>query len=176
MSPFGSIVVGALSTVAFSKGYVADFTHNTCRIHSLFIAHVACCWDRYPPCPGDVNCVVDIAVHDDGKYIAVVTVSGSVTVFSADFAQTFVHIELRAVTPPVSAAWFGRQFESHATLAVAWSQPPVMMLLDMASGVRWIPIESNFIVVPEIDGMRVINKNRCFFLQVSPPVILSLKI
>ncbi len=28
----------------------------------------------YPPCPGDVNCVVDIAVHDDGKCVVVVVV------------------------------------------------------------------------------------------------------
>jgi hypothetical protein len=119
----------------------------------------------FPPCPGDVNCVVDLAVHDDGKHVAVVTVSGSVTVFSSDFAQTFVKIDLRAVTAPVSAAWFGRQFESHGTLAVAWAKPPVLMLCDMASGVRWVPVSSNFLMVPEIDGLRVVNKQRSVFLQ-----------
>lgn len=121
--------------------------------------------DLYPPRAGDVNCVVDIAIHDDGKYIAIATVSGSVSVFSSDFKQTFVHMDLQSVTPPHQLTWFGRQFSSHGTLAVAWAQPPVLMLCDMMAGVRWIPMRSNFLMVSEIDGLRVIDKQTCVFYQ-----------
>ncbi|EME47796.1 hypothetical protein DOTSEDRAFT_78000 [Dothistroma septosporum NZE10] len=104
-----------------------------------------------------------IRVSPNGKFIALYTDDGKVWVISADFQERFSEYDTKARTPPKDMEWCGDN-----AVAIAWEDE---VHLIGPHGAAWkLQDYTSFVhLLPDVDGLRIMNNDVCEFLQKVDP-------
>ena len=113
---------------------------------------------EYPTAQGPFN---KMECSSNGQLIACFTMEGQVVVFSADFEEVALEFDTNAATAPDQLVWCGGD-----CVVMAYSNI-VFMVGPSGSWINFRP-DSAFVVVPEMDGVRIITNTKCEFLQRVP--------
>eukprot|EP00002_Diphylleia_rotans_P004919 TRINITY_DN1382_c0_g2_i1.p1 TRINITY_DN1382_c0_g2~~TRINITY_DN1382_c0_g2_i1.p1 ORF type:complete len:828 (-),score=186.60 TRINITY_DN1382_c0_g2_i1:1462-3921(-) len=107
--------------------------------------------------------IVKMALSPNGKILACFTVSGLLWVVSSDFTKNLSEFDTRSKVPPQQIVWCGAD-----SVIMYWDK----ILLMVGPHGHWIKYtyEQPLVLVPEVDGVRIVSAEKTEFLQRVPNV------
>ncbi len=110
---------------------------------------------------------VKMAISADGAYVAAFSQSGSVWVANSDFSKVISEFGTQIKVTPKQIVWCGSD-----SVIMYWD---TLLLMVGPSG-EWIKYnyEEPLVLVPEIDGCRIISSTKCEFIKMVPKSTLSI--
>lgn len=96
--------------------------------------------------------------------IACFSAQGTLSIMAADFSKIFSKFDTKSKVPPREMAWCGED-----SVVLYWDKPVDLLLMVGPAGsfTRYI-YQSPLLLVSEIDGLRVLSRDKCEFLQRVP--------
>lgn len=133
----------------------------------LFILDYTACTPVSPPgLSPQASSIVHMCVSFSYKYLALFTDSGHVWMGSANLKEKLSEVETKFRNPPKQMAWCRRPKSRQPSVVIMWDRH----LLVVGEGKDTISyhLEDDSILVPEMDGVRIINGTNHELLQEVP--------
>uniref|UniRef100_A0A8B9HT77 Vacuolar protein sorting-associated protein 16 homolog n=1 Tax=Astyanax mexicanus TaxID=7994 RepID=A0A8B9HT77_ASTMX len=133
----------------------------------LFILDYTACTAVNPPgLSPQASSIVHMCVSFSYKYLALFTDSGHVWMGSANLKEKLSEVETKVRNPPKQMAWCRRPKSRQPSVVIMWDRH----LLVVGEGKDTISyhLEDDSILVPEMDGVRIINGTNHELLQEVP--------
>jgi hypothetical protein len=102
----------------------------------------------------------------NGQLFACFTMEGQVVVFPNDFSDVILEFNTNSATAPEQLVWCGGD-----SVVLAYEKI-VFMVGPSGSWINFRP-DAAFVVVPEMDGVRILSNNTCEFLQRVPQDLVN---
>ncbi|KAG0042078.1 hypothetical protein BGZ83_000922, partial [Gryganskiella cystojenkinii] len=107
-----------------------------------------------------------MSVSPDGKFLALFTIAGNLWVVSTDFQKSLSEYETGSSVPQ-QLVWCGTD-----SVVLYWDK--LVLVLGPFGGYLEYSYDDSIHLVPEIDGIRIISRDKCEFLQKVPDVTVDI--
>ncbi|KAJ3415205.1 hypothetical protein HDV05_005345 [Chytridiales sp. JEL 0842] len=104
---------------------------------------------------------IRMALSPNGKFLALYNAEGRVWVVSSDFQKHLADFPTNSTIPPLQMAWCGSD-----AVVLHW-EDTVLVVGPFGDWIKY-SVDGVACLVSEIDGMRIICADKCFFLQRVP--------
>eukprot|EP00162_Nutomonas_longa_P012729 comp21234_c0_seq1/m.45320 comp21234_c0_seq1/g.45320 ORF comp21234_c0_seq1/g.45320 comp21234_c0_seq1/m.45320 type:complete len:848 (+) comp21234_c0_seq1:3-2546(+) len=108
-----------------------------------------------------------MSVSADGAYVAAFTTTGAVWVSMTDFSRVVSEISTQIKLSPKQLVWCGSD-----SVILYWDE--LLLMVGPSGEYIKYSYDEALVLVPEIDGCRVISDKKCEFIQMVPNSVLAI--
>ncbi|XP_056606714.1 vacuolar protein sorting-associated protein 16 homolog [Triplophysa dalaica] len=143
-----------------SKVLVANGSH-------LFILDNTSCTSVTPPgLSPQASSILHMCVSFSYKYLALLTDSGHVWMGTSNLKEKISEVDTNIRTPPKQMAWCRRPKSQQSSVVIMWDR--LLLVVGECKEMIQYPLDSDSVLVPEMDGVRIINETHHELLQEVP--------
>ncbi|XP_066522510.1 vacuolar protein sorting-associated protein 16 homolog [Hoplias malabaricus] len=133
----------------------------------LFILDYAACTAVSPPgLSPQATSIVHMCVSFSYKYLALFTDSGHVWMGSANLKEKLSEVETKVRDPPKQMTWCRRPKSQQPSVVIMWDQ--YLLVAGECKDTVSYPLDDVSVLVPELDGVRIISGTHHELLQEVP--------
>ncbi|KAA0713395.1 Vacuolar protein sorting-associated protein 16 -like protein [Triplophysa tibetana] len=141
-----------------SKVMVANGYH-------LFILDNTSCTSVTPPgLSPQASSILHMCVSFSYKYLAILTDSGHVWMGTSNLKEKISEVDTNIRNPPKQMAW--HEASQQSSVVIMWDR--LLLVVGECKEIIQYPLDSDSVLVPEMDGVRIINETHHELLQEVP--------